>query len=157
ELLLAERAARHLRAGLGGEGAARRDRLAERAGGRAHGRGGEPDAHGRRGQGRAGRQAVRPGPAPAAGALAGPALGLSGPPADREQRELAYRANNRGVALLEQFRAPDAAEAFRQALARDEGLTLARTNLAIALVNVPDLPGAEQQARLALQAQPESP
>src|SRR2546427_7363218 len=67
-------------------------------------------------------------------------------------REDAYRANNRGVALLEQFRPADAAEAFRQALKIDPTLAIARANLAIALFNVPDLAGAEREARAAAQA-----
>jgi len=72
-------------------------------------------------------------------------------------REDAYRANNRGVALLEQFRPGEAAEAFRQALRTDPGLAIARVNLAIALFNIPDLPGAEREARAAAQALPDSP
>jgi hypothetical protein len=72
-------------------------------------------------------------------------------------RENAYRANNRGVALLEQFKPGEAADAFRQALATDPGLGIARVNLAIALFNVPDLPGAEREARAATQALPELP
>src|SRR5215470_11130820 len=72
-------------------------------------------------------------------------------------REDAYRANNRGVALLEQFRPGDAAEAFRQALAKDPTLAIARVNLAIALFNVPDLAAAEREARAAAQAVPDAP
>jgi Tfp pilus assembly protein PilF len=72
-------------------------------------------------------------------------------------REDAYRANNRGVALLEQFRPADAAEAFRQALAIDPSLAVARANLAIALFNVPDMAGAEGEARAAAQALPDLP
>jgi Flp pilus assembly protein TadD len=71
------------------------------------------------------------------------------PPVDREQ---AYRASNRGVALLEQFRHDDAAKAFGRALELDPKLLLARINLAIALYNVPDLPGAEREATAALAA-----
>ena len=41
--------------------------------------------------------------------------GQTPPPA--AARERAYRANNRGVALLEQFKYPEAAAAFREALA----------------------------------------
>jgi Flp pilus assembly protein TadD len=72
-------------------------------------------------------------------------------------REDAYRANNRGVALLEQFRPGDAAEAFREALKIDPTLAIARANLAIALFNVPDLAGAEREARAAAQALPDLP
>ena len=72
-------------------------------------------------------------------------------------REDAYRANNRGVALLEQFRPGDAAEAFRQALSTDPSLAIARANLAIALFNVPDLAGAEREAKTAAPALPDLP
>ena len=72
-------------------------------------------------------------------------------------REDAYRANNRGVALLEQFRPADAAEAFREALRIDPTLAIARANLAIALFNVPELAGAEREARAAAQALPDLP
>ncbi|HVD78703.1 MAG TPA: FG-GAP-like repeat-containing protein, partial [Vicinamibacteria bacterium] len=81
-------------------------------------------------------------------ALAPPAFGV---------REDAYRANNRGVALLEQFRPADAAEAFREALKIDPTLAISRANLAIALFNVPDLAGAEREARAAAQALPDLP
>src|SRR5262245_16594084 len=64
-------------------------------------------------------------------------------------REAAYRANNRGVALLEQFQPAEAAEALREALKLDPSLALARINLAIALFNVPELAAAEQEARAA--------
>ena len=72
-------------------------------------------------------------------------------------REDAYRANNRGVALLEQFRPADAAGAFREALKIDPTLAIARANLAIALFNAPDLAGAEREARAAAQALPDLP
>ncbi|HEX6731836.1 MAG TPA: tetratricopeptide repeat protein, partial [Pyrinomonadaceae bacterium] len=61
------------------------------------------------------------------------------PPVSRED---AYRANNFGVALLEQFKYREAADAFRRALQIDPKLALARINLSIALFNVPDLAGA---------------
>src|SRR5262249_47715977 len=55
------------------------------------------------------------------------AMGACGPRAGRsEQLEAAYRANNRGVALLEQFDYGPAVEAFRDALARDPSMRLAR-------------------------------
>ena len=44
-------------------------------------------------------------------------------------REDAYRANNLGVALLEQFKPKEAAEQFRRALSIDSRLTLPRINL----------------------------
>ena len=93
----------------------------------------------------------------AALALVASALALAaGTPSSREKREQAYRANNRGVALLEQFKAADAVAAFREALSLEPDLPLARVNLAIGLLNVPDLPGAEREARAAVQAQPDS-
>ena len=68
--------------------------------------------------------------------------------------EDAYRANNIGVALLEQFKYKEAADAFRRALQLDPKLTLARINLGIALFNVPDLPGAQREMQAALGAVP---
>src|SRR6185369_15786128 len=61
---------------------------------------------------------------------------------DPAKREDAYRANNLGVALLEQFKYKEAADAFRRARQLDPGLVLARINLGIALFNMPDLPAA---------------
>jgi len=84
-------------------------------------------------------------------------VGALAPATPSTVREDAYRANNRGVALLEQFRPGDAAEAFRQALAKDPTLAIARVNLAIALFNVPDLAAAEREARAAAQAVPDAP
>ncbi|HEV2707834.1 MAG TPA: FG-GAP-like repeat-containing protein [Pyrinomonadaceae bacterium] len=72
-------------------------------------------------------------------------------------REEAYRANNIGVALLEQFKYREGAEAFRRALKLDPKLTLARINLSIALYNLPDLPGAQQEARAAVALAPRAP
>ena len=66
-----------------------------------------------------------------------------------QAREDAYRANNIGVALLEQFKHKEAAESFRNALKIDPKLTLARVNLSIALFNVPDLPAAQREAQIA--------
>lgn len=74
-----------------------------------------------------------------------------------EARELAYRANNRGVALLEQFRHKDGAEEFQKALGLDPNLKLARINLAIALYNIPDHDAAQKEAESALRLAPESP
>jgi cytochrome c-type biogenesis protein CcmH/NrfG len=65
-------------------------------------------------------------------------------------REDAYRANNLGVALMEQFKYKEAAEAFRRALQVDPKLGLARINLGIALYNVPDLPNAQKEAQSAI-------
>src|SRR6267142_703110 len=72
-------------------------------------------------------------------------------------REDAYRANNIGVALLEQFKYKEGAAAFRQALQIDPKLILAHINLSIALFNVPDLPGAQRQAQNATTLAPDAP
>ncbi len=78
-------------------------------------------------------------------------------PAARNAREEAYRANNLGVALLEQFKHREGAEQFRRALSLDPKLALARTNLAIALFNVPDLAAAQKEAEGAAAASPDAP
>ena len=72
-------------------------------------------------------------------------------------REDAYRANNLGVALLEQFKYKEGADAFRRALQIEPKLALARINLAIALYNVPDLPGAQREAQAATTVAPNAP
>ena len=59
-------------------------------------------------------------------------LGCSGRSETFIVREQAYRANNRGVAKLEQFEYTSAAEAFRESLAIDDTLNIARFNLALA-------------------------
>src|SRR5688572_6737310 len=79
----------------------------------------------------------------------------AGPPA--ASREDAYRANNIGVALLEQFKHKEGAEAFKSALKIDPKLTLARVNLSIALFNVPDLPAAQREAQNGIALAPEFP
>ncbi|HEY6805596.1 MAG TPA: FG-GAP-like repeat-containing protein [Pyrinomonadaceae bacterium] len=71
--------------------------------------------------------------------------------------EDAYKANNLGVALLEQFKYKEGADAFRRALQLDPKLALARINLAIALYNLPDLPGAQREAQAATQIAPNAP
>src|SRR5688572_23247458 len=78
-------------------------------------------------------------------------------PAARNAREEAYRANNLGVALLEQFKHKEGADAFRRALALDPKLALARINLAIALFNVPDLVAAQKEAEAAAALSPNAP
>ncbi|HYJ46706.1 MAG TPA: FG-GAP-like repeat-containing protein, partial [Pyrinomonadaceae bacterium] len=65
-------------------------------------------------------------------------------------REDAYRANNLGVALLEQYKYKEGAEAFTRALQLDPKLQIARLNLSIALYNVPDLAGAQREAQRAV-------
>ena len=72
-------------------------------------------------------------------------------------REQAYRANNIGVALLEQFKHKEGADSFRKALKLDPKLNLARINLSIALFNLPDLPGAQREAQAAATVSPEVP
>ncbi len=83
--------------------------------------------------------------------------GASAVPTATTAREDAYRANNRGVALLEQFQHAEAVKAFEQALALSPGLALARINLAIAEYNVPDLAAAERDAKAAAAASPDAP
>ena len=70
------------------------------------------------------------------------------------QREDAYRENNIGVALLEQFEPAKAVEAFRRALKIDLELKIAQTNLAIALFNAQEIDAARAQAENALKADP---
>ena len=81
-------------------------------------------------------------------------LAAQQPPADREA---AYRSNNVGVALLEQYQYESAAAAFRDALRIDTSLGLARLNLAIALYYVPDLAGAAREATEAARLLPSAP
>src|SRR3954451_4656167 len=78
----------------------------------------------------------------------------AGAPASRED---GYRANNLGVALMEQFKYKEAADAFRRALQIDPKLDLARINLSIALYNVPDLVGAQKEAQNAQAAAKDAP
>ena len=81
----------------------------------------------------------------------------SGQASAAERREAAYRANNHGVALMEQDAYADAARAFREALATDSGLRLARTNLALALYYAGQLPEAAQAANDARRESPDAP
>jgi tetratricopeptide (TPR) repeat protein len=72
--------------------------------------------------------------------------------ADRAtSHEDAYRANNIGVALLEQFNYSAAVESFRKALRLHPSLITARVNLAIALFYASDLDGAQREAAAAAQ------
>jgi tetratricopeptide (TPR) repeat protein len=89
-----------------------------------------------------------------AAALAGCGGGERTPGPDRES---AYRANNLGVALLEQFQYGQAASVFREALAIDPALAIARVNLSLALLYVPDLEGAAREATEALKLLPSAP
>ena len=72
-------------------------------------------------------------------------------------REDAYRANNLGVALLEQFKYKEGVEAFRTALKIDPKLNLAHINLSIGLFNVPDLPASSREAQTAATLAPDFP
>jgi tetratricopeptide (TPR) repeat protein len=76
---------------------------------------------------------------------------------DAAAREEAYRANNIGVALLEQFKYKEGVESFRRALKLDPRLSVARVNLSIALYNVPDVVAALREAKAAADALPNSP
>jgi len=78
-------------------------------------------------------------------------------PAKATAREDAYRANNQGVALLEQFKYKEAAEAFKRALQLAPDLALARINLGIALFNAPDLPAAQRELQAAATLAPAAP
>src|SRR6185369_3782645 len=78
-------------------------------------------------------------------------------PPKANAREDAYRANNLGVALLEQFKYKEAADAFKRALQLAPDLALARINLGIALFNVPDLPAAQRELQAAATTAPAAP
>jgi cytochrome c-type biogenesis protein CcmH/NrfG len=81
----------------------------------------------------------------------------SPPSVSREVRERGYRANNVGVALLEQLKYPEAAAAFGNALTIDPTLGLARLNLALALLYQQDLDGAVREASEAARLMPSAP
>ncbi len=85
------------------------------------------------------------------------AASVSTPAAFAAEREAAWRENNVGVALLEQFRFKEAAEAFGRALAKEPSLLAARINLALAHLYVPDIAAAKQAAREALAMAPQAP
>ena len=78
-------------------------------------------------------------------------------PAPAAAPEEAYRANNRGVALLEQYRFTDAAAELQKAVALGPQYTQARINLAIAQLYVPDLAAARITAAEAAKLAPNSP
>lgn len=73
------------------------------------------------------------------------------------ERENAYRANNLGVAQLEQYNHKTGAEEFGRALKLDPQLKIAQINLAIALFNSQDLDGALQAANIAAANSPAQP
>jgi tetratricopeptide (TPR) repeat protein len=74
-----------------------------------------------------------------------------------QQREAAYRANNRGVALMEQDAFAGAARAFREAFTIEPGLRLARINLPIALYYAGQLREAAQAATDVRRDLPDAP
>jgi tetratricopeptide (TPR) repeat protein len=90
--------------------------------------------------------------APGAGAI-----GSSQAGAQSAAREDAYRANNRGIALLEQFDYSAAAAAFGEALRLSPTLALARVNLSIALLYALDLDNALREAEEASRLLPRDP
>src|SRR6267142_3958219 len=73
------------------------------------------------------------------------------------KREAAYRANNIGAALLEQYKAKEAADSFTRALEIKPNLSVARINLSIALYYLPDADGAKREAEKALTQDPNAP
>ncbi len=73
------------------------------------------------------------------------------------RREEAYRANNIGVALLEQYEHAKGVEQFERALQLRPNFALAQINLAIALFNAQKLDEAKTAAAQALILTPNSP
>jgi len=71
--------------------------------------------------------------------------------------EEAYRANNLGVSLLEQFKFDEAAAAFRGALRREPNLGIAHLNLSIALLQNADFDAARGEAEAADRLMPGAP
>jgi Tfp pilus assembly protein PilF len=74
-----------------------------------------------------------------------------------DRREAAYRANNRGVALLEQFAYEQAVDAFREAVQIDPSLRLVRINLPIALYYASRTQEAQTAATAARAEYPDAP
>ncbi len=75
--------------------------------------------------------------------------------ADFAKREEAYRANNRGVARLEQFEPAQAVPEFRKALSICADTKPAQVNLAIALFYQQDMEGARAAAEKAVSVAPD--
>lgn len=82
---------------------------------------------------------------------------LQNEPTSASVREEAYRANNIGVALLEQFKFKEATESFKRAFQLDPGLVLARINLGIALYNLPNLAEAVREELSVIKVAPTAP
>jgi Tfp pilus assembly protein PilF len=78
-------------------------------------------------------------------------------PSRGEAREQAYRANNLGVAQLEQFNYVEAARAFREALQTNSSLAIAHVNLSLALLYAQDPAGAAREAIEAAGLLPSAP
>ncbi len=72
------------------------------------------------------------------------------------KREEAYRANNLGVALLEQFKHKEAVDEFRKALSLNPQFKLAQINLAIGLFYQAELTDALAEAKKAVKLAPEN-
>src|SRR5438034_2101406 len=85
------------------------------------------------------------------------AFGCRGSARVDERRERAYRENNVGVALLEQFKYAEAAAAFRRALDVDRSLGFAHLNLGLALLYDQDLAGAAREVTEASRLLPSAP
>jgi tetratricopeptide (TPR) repeat protein len=88
--------------------------------------------------------------------------GAKGPAVTEDQRafdkrEDAYRANNIGAALLEQYKTKEAVESFTRALAIKPDLVIAQINLSIALYYLPDAEGAKREAEKALRQDANAP
>ncbi len=90
-------------------------------------------------------------------AAASPAASARASASPTAAREAAWRENNLGVALLEQFDFAGGALAFRRAIEKDPSLLALRVNLAIAYLYVPDLPAAKKAAEEALAMAPDAP
>jgi tetratricopeptide (TPR) repeat protein len=73
------------------------------------------------------------------------------------KREAAYRANNLGAALLEQYKPKEAADSFTLALQTKPDLLMARVNSSIALFYLADADGAQREAAKALAQNPHEP
>ncbi|MFL6277290.1 MAG: FG-GAP-like repeat-containing protein [Blastocatellia bacterium] len=72
-------------------------------------------------------------------------------------REEAYRANNVGVALLEQYNYSEAVKEFRRALSLAPKLAMAQINLAIALFYAGEYDAAQREAKTAETIAPTAP
>ena len=77
-------------------------------------------------------------------------ISCGGEQTNPDRSEDAYRANNHGVALLEQFDYQGAAESFREASALNAALGTAHLNLAVALYHAQDFSNAERAVRTSI-------